>query len=161
MLLTITRFLQLVFMGLYTGILFGDRIGVTPIRPKLPAASFVLYQQELHLVFGKLMPVLLIGSLLAGIVSVVLQRRNYRNMEYLLTVIAILCNAAVIILTLLINVPVNQTLMTWQISTPPENVMQLWAPWEGSHTIRTVIAVLGFGALAFGYAQHRHHVNFT
>ena len=161
MLLTITRFLQLVFMGLYTGILFGDRVGVTPIRPKMPAASFVLYQQQLHLVFGKLMPVLLFGSLLAGIVSLVLQRRNYRNMEYLLTVIAILCNAAVMILTVLINVPVNQTLMTWQVSTPPENVMQLWAPWEGSHTIRTVIAVLGFAALAYAYAHKRHHVNVT
>ena len=154
MVLTIARFLQLVFMGLYTGILFGDRIGVSPIRPKLPAASFVLYQQELHLVFGKLMPVLLIGSLLAGIVSLVLQRRNYRNTHFLLTVIALACNGAVIILTVLINVPVNQTLMTWQIASPPENVMQLWAAWEGSHTIRTVIALLGFAALAYGFAAH-------
>jgi uncharacterized membrane protein len=152
MLLTITRFLQLLFMGLYTGLLFGDRIGVSPIRPKLPAASFVLYQQQLHLVFGRLMPVLLIGSLLAGIVSLVLQRPNYRNTQFFFTVIALLCNAAVMILTVLINVPVNQTLMTWQVSSPPENVMQLWAPWEGSHTIRTVIALLGFAALAYGYA---------
>jgi hypothetical protein len=28
-------------------------------------------------------------------------------------------------------------------------VMQLWAPWEGSHTIRTVIALLGFACLAY------------
>lgn len=27
--------------------------------------------------------------------------------------------------------------------------MQLWAPWEGSHTIRTVIALLGFASLAY------------
>jgi hypothetical protein len=27
--------------------------------------------------------------------------------------------------------------------------MQLWAPWEGSHTIRTVIALLGFASLAW------------
>jgi Domain of unknown function (DUF1772) len=150
--LTITRFLQLLFMGLYTGILFGDRVGVTPIRPKLPSASFVLYQQQLHLVFGRLMPVLLIGSFLAGIVSLILKRRSYRNTLFLFTVIALICNAAVILLTVLINVPVNETLMTWQVSSPPENVMQLWAPWEGSHTIRTVIALLGFAALVYGYA---------
>ena len=47
--------------------MFADRIGVSPIRPKLPAASFVLYQQELHLRFGRLMPVLLGGSLTAGV----------------------------------------------------------------------------------------------
>ena len=151
MLLTLTRFLQLFFMGLYTGILFGDRIGVSPIRPKLPAGSFVLYQQQLHLAYGKLMPVLIVGSFVAGVLSLVLLRRNYREKDFLFIAIAVLCNAAVFILTLLINVPINEVLMTWQVSLPPENVMQLWAPWEGSHTIRTVIALIGFACLTYSY----------
>ncbi len=149
MLLNIARFFQLLLTGLYTGLLFGDRIGVTPIRAKLPAASFVLFQQELHLRFGKLMPVLLVGSLLAGVTSLVLLRRNYKSRDFIFTTIAIVCTACVVILTRLINVPINETLITWQASSPPENVMQLWAPWEGSHTIRTVIAVLGFASLAY------------
>ncbi len=149
MLLTISRFLQLLLTGLYTGLLFADRIGVTPIRPKLPPAAFVLYQQELHLKFGKLMPVLLAGSLLAGIVSLVLTRREFQSKAFLLTLLATICTVCVIIMTRLINVPINETLMTWQVASPPENVMQLWAPWEGSHTIRTVIAVLGFASLAY------------
>ncbi len=149
MLLTIARFFQLLLMGLYTGLLFGDRLGVTPIRPKLPAASFVLFQQELHLRFGKLMPVLLAISLVAGVISLVLLRRNYQNKVFIFTTIATLCTVGVVILTRLINVPVNETLMTWQASSPPENVMQLWAPWEGSHTIRTIIAVIGFASLTY------------
>lgn len=149
MLLNISRFFQLLLMGLYTGLLFGDRVGVTPIRPKLPAASFVLYQQELHLRFGKLMPVLLVGSFLAGVISLVLLRRNYKSRDFIFTTIATVSLVCVVILTRLINVPINETLMTWQVSSPPENVMQLWAPWEGSHTIRTVIAVVGFASLAY------------
>ena len=149
MLLTIARFFQLLLTGLYTGLLFADRIGVSPIRPKLPAAAFVLFQQELHLRFGKLMPVLLGGSLLAGVVSLVLTRRKFESREFIFTALATVCTVGVIILTRLINVPINETLMTWQVSSPPENVMQLWAPWEGSHTIRTVIAVLGFASLAY------------
>jgi hypothetical protein len=149
MLLNLARFFQLLLMGLYTGLLFGDRVGVTPIRPKLPAAAFVLYQQQLHLRFGKVMPVLLAGSLLAGVISLVLLRRNYKSREFIFTTIATLCTVCVVILTRLINVPINETLMTWQASSPPENVMQLWAPWEGSHTIRTFIAVIGFASLAY------------
>ena len=149
MLLNIARFFQMLLMGLYTGLLFGDRVGVTPIRPKLPAASFVLFQQELHLRFGKLMPVLLVGSLVAGVISLVLLRRNYQNKVFIFTTIATLCTVGVVILTRLINVPVNETLMTWQASSPPENVMQLWAPWEGSHTIRTIMAVIGFASLSY------------
>ena len=149
MLLTLARFLQILLTGLYTGLLFADRIGVTPIRPKLPASSFVLYQQELHLKFGKLMPVLLFGSVLAGVVSLALMRRSYKTPEFLLSAVAVVCTVAVIILTRLINVPINETLMTWQVATPPDNVMQLWAPWEGSHTIRTVFAVIGFMCLSY------------
>ena len=149
MLLHLARFFQLLLTGLYTGLLFADRIGVSPIRPKLPAAAFVLYQQELHLRFGKLMPVLLGGSLLAGLIALTLQRRSYASKGFIFTVIATLCTIGVIILTRLINVPINETLMTWQVAAPPENVMQLWAPWEGSHTIRTVIALLGFASLAY------------
>ena len=149
MLLNLARFFQLLLMGLYTGLLFGDRVGVTPIRPKLPAAAFVLFQQELHLRFAKVMPVLLAGSLLAGVISLILLRRNYKSREFIFTTIATLCTVCVVILTRLINVPINETLMTWQASSPPGNVMQLWAPWEGSHTIRTVIAVIGFACLAY------------
>jgi uncharacterized membrane protein len=150
MLLTISRFLQVLLTGLYTGLLFADRIGVTPIRPKLPAAAFVLYQQQLHLTFGKLMPVLLVGSLLAGVVSLALLRRDYTSREFIFTTIATLCTVGVIVVTRLINVPVNETMMTWQVAAPPENVMQLWAPWEGAHTIRTAIALLGFASLCGG-----------
>lgn len=149
MILTIARFLQLLLLGLATGILFGDRVGVTPIRPKLPAASFVLFQQDLHSRFGKLMPVLMFGALLAGVVSLVLLRRNYQSRVFVFTAIALFCTACVATLTVLINVPVNETLMTWQVAAPPENVMQLWAPWEGAHTIRTLLALLGFASLAY------------
>jgi uncharacterized membrane protein len=155
MLLKISRFFQLLLTGLYTGILFGDRIGITPIRPKLPASAFVLFQQELHLRFGKLMPVLLFGSLIAGLISLVLMRSYYRTRGYLSTIIATFCTGAVVILTVLINVPINETLMTWNAASPPENVMQLWAPWEGSHSIRTVIAVLGFAALIYAATTRR------
>lgn len=154
MLLNTTRFFQLLLMGLYTGILFGDRVGVTAIRPKLPAAAFVLFQQELHLRFGKFMPLLLAGSLLAGIISLLLLRRNYQSREFIFTMIATLCTVGVITMTRLINVPINETLITWQASSPPENVMQLWAPWEGSHTIRTVISLIGFASLSYAVATH-------
>lgn len=95
MLLQLARFLQILLTGLYTGLLFANRVGVTPIRPKLPPAAFVLYQQELHLTFGKLMPVLLVGSLLTGVLSLTLLRRNYNHGVFILTAIATVCTLGV------------------------------------------------------------------
>jgi uncharacterized membrane protein len=160
-LLSISRFLQIFTMGLSTGLLFGDRVGVTRIRPQLPAAAFVLYQQQVHLRFVWVMPILLGTSLVAGVISLVLLRRNYQSRAFIFTLIATLCTVGVVILTRLINVPVNETLMTWQASSPPENVMQLWAPWEGSHTIRTIIAVLGFASLAYSTTSSREPTDAT
>jgi uncharacterized membrane protein len=148
-LLNISRFLQLVTTGLFTGIFFGDRMGVTPIRPKLPAGSFILFQQELHLTFVKLMPVLIVVSLLSGVITLVLLKRDYKSSQFIFTAIAMLCVLAVIILTRLVNVPINEALMTWRINAPPQNLNELWAPWEKAHTIRTVVSMIAFVCLVF------------
>lgn len=143
------RFLQLLSTGLFTGILFGDRMGVTPIRPKLPPSSFILFQQELHLTFVWLMPVLLVVSLMSGAITLLLLRRDYKSSHFIFTAIATLCVLAVIVMTRLVNVPVNEALMTWSRTTPPQNLMELWAPWEKAHTIRTVVSLIGFASLVF------------
>ena len=155
MALNIFRFLQLLATGLYTGLLFADRIGVTPIRPKLPASSFVLFQQQLHIRFGILMPVLLVSSLLSGLISLIWLRRDYRTRVLVFTAVATLCTLFVIVLTRLVNVPVNEALMTWNASSPPANVMQLWSPWEQAHTIRTVVSLLGFSSLLMAVLGRR------
>jgi len=147
MALNLFRFLQLLTAGLYTGLLFSDRIGVTPVRPQLPASSFVLYQQQLHIRFVILMPILLFTSLLSGLISLVLLRRQLRTKTFVFTAVATLCTLIVIVLTRSVNVPINEALMTWQVSSPPPNVMELWSPWEQTHTIRTIVSLIGFSSL--------------
>jgi hypothetical protein len=55
-----------------------------------------------------------------------------------------------------VNVPINSQLMTWNASSPPQDVMQIWARWEQAHTVRTAVAVLGFVCelLAYGTSMH-------
>ena len=156
MALNVFRFLQLLTTGLYTGLLFADRIGVTPIRPQLTPSAFVQYQQQLHLRFVVLMPILLITSLGSGVISVLLLRRDYRSRSFALTIIATVATLVVIVLTRLVNVPINEVLMTWQVAAPPPNVMELWSPWEQTHTIRTIISLFGFGSLILAVLDQRH-----
>lgn len=147
MTLNLFRFLQLLTAGLYTGLLFADRIGVTPVRPQLPASSFVLYQQQVHIRFVILMPILLFTSLLTGLISLFLLRRELRTKTFLFTAVATLCTLIVFVLTRAVNVPINEALMTWQVASPPPNVVELWSPWEQIHTIRTIVSLVGFSSL--------------
>lgn len=93
------------------------------------------------------MPILLGVSLLAGIISLFLLRKDYRSKGFIFTAVATPCTLFVIVLTHAVNVPINEALMTWQVSSPPPNVMQLWSPWEQAHTIRTIVSLLGFSSL--------------
>ena len=55
-----------------------------------------------------------------------------------------------------VNVPINNQLMAWNASSPPPDVMAIWARWEQMHTARTFLAVLGFAfeLLAFGASKN-------
>lgn len=158
-LVTFNRFLVLLTTGLLTGILLGDRVGMTPVRPLLPPGSFVQLQQGIHVLFVPLMPILMILSILGGLMVLVLLRRRLTTAAFSLTVAGTVCIAAAFVLTRLFNVPINEQLMTWQSAMPPENVMALWAPWEQSHSVRTILAVLGFafhcGAAVIGSRNHQ------
>ena len=95
------------------------------------------------------MPLLLVVSLLAGAITLFLLRRDYKSSQFFFTTIATLCVVAVIVITRLVNVPVNEALMTGRIDAPPHNLMEVWAPWEKAHTIRTVVSIIGFACLAY------------
>ena len=143
-LLNISRFINLLFTGFLAGILFGDRWGTTPVRPTLAASCFTQFQQGLHTNYVPLMPILMIISIVSGLMAAFLLRRKYKGKDFIFTAIGTLCIAAVLVLTRIVNVPINNELMTWQISAPPANWQQIWTPWEQAHTIRTVLAIVGF-----------------
>lgn len=142
--ITVVRVVAVAGAGLYAGILLGDLAGAAQARPQMNPSSFVQLQQIVHARFVIMMPALVIATLVACITWLVFIRRNYRSAEFWLvagtTVGVVLCG----ILTRLVNVPLNDQLVKWSVAFPPPNVHELWAPWEGAHAIRTVLALVAF-----------------
>lgn len=142
--LTAARVVAVLGSGLYAGILLGDLAGAAQARPQLNPSSFVQLQQIIHARFVIIMPLLVGVTTLACITWLVLLRPHRRGAEFWLVAGTaagiVLCG----ILTRLVNVPLNDQLVKWSVAFPPPNVHELWAPWEGAHAIRTVIAVAAF-----------------
>jgi uncharacterized membrane protein len=153
--LAAVRFVAVLSAGLVAGILFGDRMGASFARPALSPSNFVKFQQIQHLRFAKLMPILLGVAILTGVAWLFLVRSRIRTVGLVCLSLAVLAFVSVSVLTRMINVPINNQLMTWSSSSPPSNVMEIWAAWEQAHTVRTLIAVLGFAfeLIAFGTSQ--------
>jgi len=149
-LLPIVRFVALVAAGLLAGIFLGDRMGLGFARPALPASSFVQLQQIQHVHFVRMMPVLQIAALLSILTWLFLIRSDVRSSQFAVVALAAICLLVVFGLTMAINVPINNTLMTWNASAPPGDAMEIWKRWEQVNTIRAIISPIGFALQVLG-----------
>ena len=135
--------IQIIATGLIAGIFIA--IATTePARISLEASSFVQLQQGIHVVYGKMMPPLVILAILAGIVWLILLRKQVMSAGFVQAAVSTACAAGALILTVTVNFPLTDLLMTWNAASPPANVKELWMPWESSHIIRTVIYIVAF-----------------
>lgn len=155
--LVAVRFVSVFSTGLLAGIFFGDRMGASFARPELSPESFVRFQQVQHVHFARLMPVLMVIAILSSMAWLVLSRSRMGTPSFRFLALGTLAFVSVAVLTRTVNVPINNQLMTWSASSPPPDVMQIWARWEQVHTVRTFIAVLGFACelLAFGTSRNQ------
>jgi uncharacterized membrane protein len=154
--LPVARFVAVFSTGLLAGIFFGDRMGASFARPALSPSSFVKFQQIQHVHFVKMMPILIGIAILSSVAWLVLIRVRMGSPEFVFLALATLAYISVLVLTRTFNVPINNQLMTWNASSPPSDVMEIWARWEQVHTVRTFLAVLGFAfeSLALGTSRN-------
>ena len=147
---SIIRFVALVSTGLLAGIFLGDRMGLGFARPALPASSFVQLQQIQHVHFVRMMPVLQIAALLSTLTWLFLLRSSVRSSQFAVIALAAICLLVVFGLTLAINVPINNTLMTWNAAAPPGDAMEIWKRWEQVNTVRAIISPISFALEVLG-----------
>ncbi|MBK8467040.1 MAG: DUF1772 domain-containing protein [Chloracidobacterium sp.] len=132
---------------LVTGLISGIFIAIAttePARLSIEPSAFVQLQQGIHVVYLRMMPPLVIAAILAGIVWLISLRSQVRSAAFFLAAIATVCSIGAFILTVAVNFPLNDLLMTWNAASPPANVKALWLPWESAHIVRTVIYMIAF-----------------
>jgi uncharacterized membrane protein len=144
--LMIVRIVAVVCAGLLAGIFLGHRAGAYYALQKVSPSSFVQFQQVVHAHFVRFMPPLVLTALMTALAWLVMVRSRWTSAEFWL-IAASTCGIALIAaMTRVVNVPLNNRLMTWDIAAPPNNLREIWAPWDRVNTIRTFVAA---GALIF------------
>lgn len=151
---TLAGSIAVLTQGLIAGI-FISILATRPARISLDTSSFVQHQQAIHIVYGRMMPPLVIVAIIAGIVWLFFLRKRFRSAGFLFAAISTVCAMVAFALTVTVNFPLNDLLMTWNAASPPADVKELWMPWESAHTIRTVIYVIGFISAIAGINMSR------
>jgi uncharacterized membrane protein len=134
------RVVAIASAGVLAGIYFGYGAGPQYALQALSASSFVQFQQVVHVHYVTFMPILVMVALLAAIVWLVLIRSQWRSPEFWLIALSACGVAFIAIMTRAVSVPLNNQLMTWSITAPPEDLRALWAPWERVNTARAYLA---------------------
>ncbi len=143
-LLRITRYAATLVVGLYAGGVFF--FSLAPSVGRLPATSYLPYWQALNADYGRAMPpLLLLGIALLVVNSALLYPRDRR--AFGLTVAATVMVAATIALSVSQLDPLNQLANGWSVDQLPDDWEDVRTHWWALHTMRTVLAVLGFATL--------------
>ncbi len=142
--ISVASFIALLITGLQAGIFAGNRLGTSIALPRIPDSSFIMFQQTIHRVYVKVMPVLQILAIFGSFLWVYLARGSWSGTRFILLLIAAIGSVVVLGITLSVNVPINKKLMTWDSSNPPANNREVWGPWESANTVRAIVAVVVF-----------------
>ncbi len=142
---TLAGSVQILCLGLISGIFIAD-LATATARMSLEPTAFVQLQQGVHITYSRMMPPLVIGAIAAGIVWLVLLRKQWSSAIFVFAAIALACALVAFIVTITINFPLNDLLMTWNAAAPPANVMELWNRWHQAHIVRTVLYIIAFAS---------------
>ena len=135
----IIRFCNIVMVALVTGTIFGIWIGYNP--KDLSASTFIEQQQNAILALNTLMPILGLITILLTLTSAFLLRKDKIAFSVLVVASVFLIISG--LTTKFGNQPINSTVMTWDMNTPPNNWTELRNQWWIFHELRTLSAFIG------------------
>jgi hypothetical protein len=154
MALKIAHLVYLMLAGMLTGNEFGSWIAIHPALSNLSARAHIEAEQAVYHRYGIIMPVLM-ASTIASAIPVLSLTPDRKSAAFRFTFAGFVCFAAMLLVTLNRNVPINRRLL----ELPPneasyEEFLELRRHWDRLHTVRNLLNMAGLslsclGALSF------------
>ncbi len=147
MALKLARFINLFLVALLAGLLVGV-VFVEVALLDLLASVYTAVQKPKHEVFEPVMPVFVTLVIASGLLVLFLMRRDFKSPAFTLTLVGVLFTVALMISTVLVNVPINAEIMdVWSVESPPANWDEVRDRWNFFHGLRTILAVVALACL--------------
>lgn len=146
MTMQITRLVGLVFSGLFAGFLVAVLVLENSLRSFDGTDYTQIRQAELE-DLDRLAAATLIPATIATVILVIFYFQT-RSRSRWLALAAVTLMAAVFVVTLTVNLPINGDQLDWSAHAPPADWADVRDRWQIAHAVRTVAAGVAFGLLA-------------
>ena len=143
--LKVAEFATLMLVALAMGVFWGTWFTLTRSISDFSAAEFIHIGKTIIANVGVPMSIIMPATLLMMIITILLSRRVNRA-SYYLYILSFLFMVVTLIITVAVEVPIDNKIDTWTEVTVPANWRSLRQTWDQFHTARTFtsIASLGF-----------------
>jgi len=135
------RICNLFLAGVLTGNEFGGLVGFHPALYHLPTEAHASAEQEITVIFGKIMPPFMVATIFSFVpaLSLTRERRSFR-----FTLLGMLCYVAMLAVTFLGNMPANRrTLDVDPSRVSTDEFLALRHRWDAFHAARNALNAAG------------------
>jgi len=131
---------------LVAGVMWGTWLALARTMTHYNAATFLTDGKHMIANLATVMAVLMISSLVAGVVVTVLLFRLGWRVAGWLALAALALMVGVLIVTLGVEVPIDNQIKGWSLATLPPDWEHIRTRWADFHTVRTFLALGAVGA---------------
>ena len=154
--LEIWQFINIFLCSLITGVFWGTWLGLSRSMSSLSAETFLEIGHAMIGNLGTIMAILMPAALLSTLPVLYLLYRR-RPKRFYPTLIGFLLFVVALLITLVVEVPLDFQFQQWTATTLPANWQQLRDRWEWFHFLRSWVAVIGLALLLAGTLFWRHN----
>ena len=140
----------IVLFALVMGVFWGTWFSLSRTMGQLSPDTFLAVGHQMIDNLGGPMAILLPLSLLSGLVTLVLLRQGRHRVAFWWLLAGFLLMVAALVITLAVEVPIDNQIQTWTATTLPGDWRSIQARWEQFHTIRTFLSIAAVIAVTIG-----------
>jgi Domain of unknown function (DUF1772). len=143
------QFVSIMLYVLVAGVMWGTWLSLARTMTNYDAVTFLTDGKHMIENLATIMAVLMISAVVIGLAAVVLLFSSRSTVAAWLATIGLLLMMAVLVITLAVEVPIDNMIAAWTEATLPADWQQIRARWSAFHTLRTFLS-LGAVAAAVG-----------
>jgi hypothetical protein len=147
--LEVWQFINIFLLSLVTGVFWGTWLGLSRSMSSLSAATFLEVGHTMIGNLGTVMALLMPVAMLSTLPVLYLLYRK-RPKRFYVTLLGFMLFVLALLITLLVEVPLDFQFQQWTLATLPANWQQLRDRWELFHFLRSSFAVIGLSLLIAG-----------
>ncbi|HKF53274.1 MAG TPA: DUF1772 domain-containing protein [Candidatus Acidoferrales bacterium] len=144
--LKIWEVISIFLLALVTGVFWGPWLGLSRSITTFKPEVFLAIGHRMIRNLAPVMPILMPAAMLS-VLPVLFFSFSTRPETFYLNLAGLALFIFALLVTLIVEVPIDNKIMTWTVETLPGNWQHLRDRWETFHVIRTIASVAGLAVL--------------